>query len=367
MANPIPKYSLPTGAELMSTPIIEQSSPSGKKDKVLTRFEKEKAFIFHNVEKRLGMLVSDRSFQLSKSLWFWFGLLSAVVGIVLILKGFQATPLFQAYNFEIIEIAIGGVFCLPFIGWFLYIYALPIVPSVRRRRAELHLQRKERKNPGLFNDMVRKAEEDSRPPVKKIRIYLLFRKKEFNVVAHTVQEMCEQIEYRTNLRPSQQLFKFKGEELFLPLDKILEDDLHIREGTRFDLYNRGGYVVDVKTSPEHRLQLPHEGDEDDGESVLEKSLVHFRRDPKAYHKMLEIDEGGSQVSSLGKDNSTMVSHKGPDTKGKSPHSLNGGVRKFNQPEETKQSGFTDFLLNSSKKVVPAGNTDDDISEITMHA
>lgn len=366
---PAPKYNLPTGAELMSTPIVELAAP-GKKDKVLTRFEKEKAFIMHNVARRLDLLVPERAFQLRKSVCFWVGILFAVIGTVLVLKGFQATPLFQAYNFNIIEISIGGVLCLPLCGWFLYVYALPIVPSVRRRRAELHMQRKERKNPGLFNDMVRQAEENSQPPVKKIRIYLNFRKHEFNVTAHTVQEMCEQIEYRTNLRPSQQLFKYKGEELHLPLDKVLED-LQIREGTKFDLYNRGGYVVDVKTSPEHRLQLPHEGDDpDDTESIMEKSLVHFRRDPMAYHKMLEIDDSDSQMSSLGKDNSTVMSlHKGPPSMQPQEYRKpsQGGVRKYNEPEEAKQSGFADFLVKSSKKIVPVDNADDDVSEITMHA
>jgi len=367
----------------MSTPIRVPALP-GQKEKGMTRFEKEKLFIMHNVNKRLEELNFENYFYLAKSVCFWFGFVFAILGVVLIVKGNSLTPLFAADPFDMTMIITGGCFCLPLIAWFGYVFLLPVIPSVGRKRKLMRDMRKERKNPSLFNQMVSAAEEDSKPPVKKIRIYLMFRKHEFSVSCHTVKEMCDQIEYRTGLRPGQQLFKLKNEEVDLPLECILEDDLGIRDGTKFDLYNRGGFVYDVKVSPEHRLTLPRTGNTDDEtSSVMDRSISKFKRDPHAYMRELSIEEGSTNdVSTLGKDQSTIAGPIRPSkpyasgaaslgTGNSSPDASVTEPNKtaWNSPEPKKKSGFVNFLSNSTKapgrsSKVAVDDVPDDVSALT---
>ena len=384
---------LPTGAELMTSPIREPAK-DGQKEKGLTRFEKEKLFILHNVSVRLQQLNFENYFYLAKSVSFWFGFLFAVAGAVLIIKGLQLTPIFAAQPFSMTLIFVGGGLCVPLLIWFWYVFMLPCcLNSVWNKRKMMREQRRERKKPGLFNDMVRQAEENSRPPVKKIRMIIMYRKHDFTISAHTVQEMCDQIEYRTGLRPGQQLFKYKNEEVTLPYESILEDDIGFKDNTKLDLYNRGGFVHDVRTSPEHRLALPHSGhSEDDAASLMTSSIGRFKRDPHSYMRELSIEEGSmGDVSSLGKDQSTIgggapgpVAGAGgsPSRKMGAPSSSSSslassdadpppgprGATSSRKPafdpldKGKKKSGFTSFL-GSSKKVA-ANDVPDDVSALT---
>jgi len=309
-ASPSRKQLLPNASEAMSLPLqVQPEAKPGKKDTGgMTRFEKEKQFIIHHVNKRMGELNFENYFYLAKSVCFWVGFLFMLLGVVLIMKGNSLTPIFAADPFDLATIITGGCFCLPMLVWFMYVFCLPIIPSVGRKRKLMREMRKERKNPSLFNQMVESAQEDSKPPVKMIRISLLFRKHVFSVSCHTVQEMCDAIEYRTGLRPGQQLFKYKNEEVTLPYEMILEDDLGIRDGTMFDLYNRGGFVHDIRSSPENRLTLPHEGhSEDDASTFMTRSISRFKRDPHSYMRELHVEDGSTgDVSSLGRDQSTIA-------------------------------------------------------------
>jgi hypothetical protein len=355
---------LPSGKELMSSPVRQPGQP------IMSRAEKERAFIMSNVSRRLEQLNFENYFYLAKSVTFTIGLLFAVGGIILIMRGLQLTPIFAAYPFSAELIIIGGAFMIPMLCWFGYVFLLPFCSrTVGDKRKKMREQRAERKNPSLFNDMVKRAEEDSKPKPKKIRIILGWRKHEFVVDAHTVQEMCDQIEYKIGLRPGQQLFKYKNDEVNLPLDKILEDDLGYKTNTKFDLYNRGGFVWDVKSSPEHRLAQVRQGNTDeDNESVLTRSIAKFRRDPYAALRQFEIADGANSVgdiSSLGKDQSTIG-----DGGGGGKRSLNsvaegktgGGRKPWDHVEETKKSGFVSFIESNSRKVAAVDS--DDVSQMT---
>lgn len=351
----------------MSTPIPQPVGP-GQKEVGMSRFEKEKIFIMHNVAKRLHELNFENYFYLAKSVTFWFGVMFAVVGIICIMRGLQLTPLFAADPFDMTYIITGGCFCVPMLLWFAYVFLLPVIPSIGRKRKAMRDLRRERKNPSLFNDMVRKAEENSRPPVKKIRIYLMFRKAEFSVVAHTVEEMCEQIEYRTGLRPGQQLFKLSNEEVDLPLESILEDDLGISDCTRFDLYNRGGYVHDIKVSPECRMKTTrdHPDHHNDEQSIMSHTISKFKRDPYAYHKQLSVgpDEGSfAESSSPGQDLSTLSPSRGAEIGSVAPSETH---TRRSMVEEKKKSGFEKFMQKSSKVSASYKPDHDEMSALTMN-
>jgi len=336
----------------------------------MSRAEKERQFIMSNVSRRLEQLNFENYFYLAKSVTFSIGLLFAVAGIILIMRGLQLTPLFAAYPFNMELIIVGGAFMIPMLGWFGYVFLLPYCSrTVGEKRKKMREQRAERKNPSLFNDMVKRAEEDSKPKPKKIRIILGWRKHEFVVDAHTVQEMCDQIEYKIGLRPGQQLFKYKNEEVNLPMDKVLEDDLGYKTNTKFDLYNRGGFVWDVKSSPEHRLAQVREGNTDeDNESVLTRSIAKFRRDPYAALRQFEISDGANSVgdiSSLGMDQSTIPGGGGGGGKKSVSSAAEGkasGRKTWDHVEETKKSGFAAYIESNSRKV--AAIDSDEVSQMT---
>jgi len=375
-AAPILPYSLPTGAELMSTPI------GGKPD--MTRAEKEKIFVIEKVAERLSKMTMEESYETTKWCCFCWGVLIAIIGVLLILMGFQMTVLFQAYSFDSTKIIAGGCLCLPIIIWFLYIVC-PL-KWMRRNRAFIAEQRRERKRPGLFNDMVAKAQKSSEPPIIRTRIVIMLRKKEIPIMCHTMEELQGELEMKTGLPPERQILRVRhpsgefDDVKFKPSDKILED-MNYQNGMVLWAWNTGGYEIDVNSDPRYRMpsinsglvsEFPDDDMSEVTEMVMRKNTKNFIR-PKSDASLF----GDEVLSSLGNDQTTI----GPNSLagGRDDQGQTGGANRkissrmstrssndefgegIDDMDKKKKSSFSTFL-QMNKEV----NDDDELSDVTMN-
>ena len=125
---PAPTGRLPTGNELMSTPIVEGGVP---------RQQKEIEFVMNNIETRLSSLKNDEGFQTRK--WYLFSVcvIFAMGGVTLVLFGLHKTFFFEKYKNKPINIpalVFGGLFMCPTFYWFYYVFIPTKVEKMRRKK-----------------------------------------------------------------------------------------------------------------------------------------------------------------------------------------------------------------------------------------
>lgn len=224
--------SQPTGEELMSGPIT-----SG----VVTRKEKEVQYVVRDIEKRLGTLKADETFQTYKVQMFTFALLFLLAGVILFLFGTSTTVLFEEQKFNPTAIAFGGLFCLPMIVWMKYM-TCPPKPEHQRRKS-LKQERRASKGPKVFEKLVKAAQKFAEPPPRRIKVSAIVRKVEYKISASTWKSFCEEIEHQTGLPIERQIVKFRDEELKIDLKLKLDEHFGLDTGDRLYVYNRGGFTT----------------------------------------------------------------------------------------------------------------------------
>lgn len=238
------KFELPTGDQLMSAPMFDAS---------LSRKEKEKRFVIANVEKNLADLVFYTNYQAYKAYLFMVALLCGIIGSVLIMMGISYSVFFMEMPFDPVKIGIGSLLCVPFLCWFVWLF-IP-TKNMHNEREKMHELKAERVRPTLFNEMVEKASNMSKPPVKKIRVFASFRQPvtsagrrvDFSIVCATLEEFQEEVYKETGLAPFRQLIKYKGNEIYIP-ELRLDDGYNIRPDDTLYIWNKGGYLTPYKTA-----------------------------------------------------------------------------------------------------------------------
>jgi hypothetical protein len=236
-------FELPTGNQLMSAPMFDAS---------LSRKEKEKRFVISNVEKNLADLVFFTNYEAYKAYLFMVALLCGIIGSVLIMMGISYSVFFMEYPFDPIKIGVGAALCCPFFYWFCWLF-IP-TKTMHAEREIMHELKAERVRPTLFNEMVAKAQDMSKPPVKKIRVFASFRQAansagkrvDFSIVCATLEEFQEEVYKETGLHPHRQLVKYKGNEIYIP-ELRLDDGYNIRPDDTLYIWNKGGYLTPFKT------------------------------------------------------------------------------------------------------------------------
>ena len=149
----------------------------------------------------------------------------------------------------------GAAFAAPCVLWFLYIYVAPCLPCgpcarMHQTRATIHVQRAERKKPSMFNDMIGAANEDSKPPIIRTPLFCTFRKKEYKIVCHTMEEFQEMFMFKTGVPPSRQLIKLREPDGssyvfdFKPEEFILDLLIHLYIFLNFTFHTQvsSGYI-----------------------------------------------------------------------------------------------------------------------------
>ena len=157
------------------------------KKKEMSRAEKEKLFIVENIKRRLVDLVPESAYDVKKGVCGVVAFLFLIAGGVLVLKSLGLTVIFASDPFNFTLLVVGCSFALPCFVWFVYIFILPNLCcgpclDLREHRTFIHGKRKERKNPGLFNQMVGKANQHSEPPIIRTRLFAMYRKKEYVLI-----------------------------------------------------------------------------------------------------------------------------------------------------------------------------------------
>ena len=250
------------------------------KKEEMSRAQKEWLFIVKKIEGRLVHLLPEASYDQTKGICGIVGFLFLVAGGVMCLKALSMTVLFASDPFDFTLLVVGGSFGLPCVGWFVYIFIWPHLPcshcrNIKANRNFIHKQRSERKDPGLFNEMVAAANKDSEPPIIRTRLFAMWRKHEITIVCHTMQEFQEIVHFKTGVKPDRQLIKlrepdgssyvfdFKPDEFILDLAPrgVVKDTL-------FWLYCKGAWEVDVESSPSRRMKIPRTKG-----SPLEKCMI----------------------------------------------------------------------------------------------
>jgi hypothetical protein len=166
--------------------------------------------------------------------------MSGAIGAVLLLYGLRITLLFASYpGYDYIAIVFGGIFSIPVLVWLRYMFLPNHADRIRRKK--ISYERKERRKPSLFNEMVDHAKKATEPPPRKIRVFAHFRKKDFPIVASTMKDFCEALEHQTALPIERQLLRFQDEDLNIDLTKKLDLHYGLDNGSRVYVYNRGGY------------------------------------------------------------------------------------------------------------------------------
>lgn len=260
-----------------------------EKKKEMSRAEKEMVFIVKNIADRLGNLAPEAKYEITKGICGIFTFLSLVLGTVLVLKGFSLTVIFASDDPDMNFVIAGAAFAAPCVVWFTYIFILPYIPCgpcrrIREKRRFILEQRGERKKPSLFNEMVADANEHSKPPIIRTPLFATFRKKEYKVVCHTMEEFQEIFYFKTGVPPDRQLiklrepdgssevFEFKPEEFILDLD-----NRGVRKNTMFWIYTKGGYENDVMSKPELRMDIARK-DGSPLSKLLEDGVDRYKRD-----------------------------------------------------------------------------------------
>jgi hypothetical protein len=233
-------YSLPTGAELMSTPIPELE-PDPPQQKKMTKMEEEIEWVMENIANRISALRIDESFELHKWLIFSFGIFSSMMGLTLLFYGLHYSIFFERYDGNIIAIVFSGFFFLPLLFWFKFIF----FPSPRqeRMRHRMRFDRRERRKKTFFNDMVEEARKANEDPPRKIRVFAHIRKHDIPIVATNWREFCELLENHAGIPVERQLIRFNDIDLSIDLRKNLFDrEYGLNDGSRLYIYNKGGIL-----------------------------------------------------------------------------------------------------------------------------
>lgn len=222
----------PTGNELMSGPIS-----SG----VVTRKQKELMYVLSNVTNRLEAISLEETLHRTRRKYFVACLIFGVGGMMLIFLGTRTTVLFNYYsgNYDPVALAFGCLFCLPMV-----IFILTIICPTREQRQKLKIikvERKERKKETLFNDLVEKAKKHAEPPPRKIKVFAVFRKKEYPIVGSTMKDFCEALEHQTGLPIERQLIRYLDQDLEIHLSHSLIENYKLDNGARLFVYNKGGF------------------------------------------------------------------------------------------------------------------------------
>lgn len=260
-----------------------------EKKKEMSRAEKEMVFIVKNIADRLGHLAPEAKYEITKGLCAIATFLSLVLGTVLVLKGFSLTVIFASDDPDINFVIAGAAFGAPCVVWFIYIFIIPYFPCgpCRRLRTQRNFileQRSERKKPSLFNEMVADANEHSKPPIIRTTLYAMFRKKEYKIVCHTMEEFQEIFYFKTGVPPDRQLLKLREPDgssevfHFKPEDFILDlDSRGVRKNTMFWIYTKGGYENDVVNNLDLRMEIARKDGEKIGK-LLHEGVERYRRD-----------------------------------------------------------------------------------------
>ena len=131
--------------------------------------------------------------------------------MIIIFAGLGYTHVFERNKFNLGVVIFGGAFGLPLFTWFIYVFISPLLcKGIANARKIIHTKRKERKKPTLFNEMVEAAQEHTKPPIKYIRIVVLFKKKEYFFNVSTLEDLQQKFYEETGLAPHRQLIKYKG-------------------------------------------------------------------------------------------------------------------------------------------------------------
>lgn len=227
-----PTRPLPTGQELMSGPITSGA---------MTRQEKEIWFVMDNIETRLKSLQNDEKFQTYK--WFLFALsvLSAMVGVTLILFGLHLTFFFERFKGNTVAIVFGAIFCSPVLYWFYYVF----IPNraERRKRRRIHIDRQDRRKPTLFNQLVEEARKFTEPPPRRIRVIAHIRKHDYPFVACTMQELMEAIANQSGIAIERQLLRYNDTDIEIHLNEKLDEFYGLDDNAKIFVYNKGGYFT----------------------------------------------------------------------------------------------------------------------------
>lgn len=249
-----PGSRLPTGNELMSGPI----SSGG-----VTRQQKEIEFVMNNIETRLESLKKDEGYQTHKALLFSICVCFAMGGVTLVLYGLHKTFFFEKYKNEptnIPALVFGGLFMCPMFYWFYYLY-LPNKDEIRRRK-RIAMDRKDRRKPTLFNQLVEEARKATEPPPRRIRILAHIRKHDYPIVASTMEELTDAIANQCGLAVERQLLRHNDVDLDIQLDKKLDVFYGLTDNDRVYVYNKGGFfTADSPLKKAKRVDIMHMNDE----------------------------------------------------------------------------------------------------------
>lgn len=194
-----------------------------------------------NIETRLKSLQNDEKFQTYK--WFLFALsvLSAMVGVTLILFGLHLTFFFERFKGNTVAIVFGAIFCSPVLYWFYYVF----IPNraERRKRKRIHIDRQDRRKPTLFNQLVEEARKFTEPPPRRIRVIAHIRKHDYPIVACTMQELMEAIANQSGIAIERQLLRYNDTDIEIHLNEKLDEFYGLDDNAKIFVYNKGGYFT----------------------------------------------------------------------------------------------------------------------------
>jgi hypothetical protein len=244
-------YFLIIGSELMSGPI---------KSGGMSRTEKEIDFVITSVRNRLDHLYRDQLFETHKLKLIMFAFTCSLIALILIFFGLRLTILFDTYKskkIDYIAVAFGGLFFFPMLYLLSYICFPNKVQYTERKK--IKKERRERKRPTFFNQLVEDAEKATEPPPRLIKVIAKFRKKDYIVIGSTWKDFCEEFERMTGLPIERQLIRYEEEDLKIDLTKKLDKDYGLENNSRVFVYNKGGlFTKDAPLKKQYEELLEHE-------------------------------------------------------------------------------------------------------------
>jgi hypothetical protein len=244
-------YQLPTGNELMSGTI---------KSGGMSRTEKEIDFVITSVRDRLDHLYRDQLFETHKLKLLMFAFTCSLIALLLIFFGLRLTILFDTYKSrkkDYIAVSFGGLFFLPMLYLLCYL-CFPNKVQYKERK-KIKKERRDRKRPTFFNQLVEDAEKATEPPPRLIKVTAKFRKKDYIVIGSTWKDFCEEFERMTGLPMERQLIRYEEEDLLIDLTKKMDKDYGLDNGSRVFVYNKGGlFTKDARIKKQYEEILEHE-------------------------------------------------------------------------------------------------------------
>lgn len=237
---------LPTGNELMSGPIVDGG---------LTRQEKEIMFVMDNIDKRIKSLKNDEQFQTYKWTIFSIAVFLAMGGVTLILFGLHLTFFFEKYDDNMVAVVFGAIMCCPVFYWFYYVF-LPSKEEKRRRR-RIYIDRKDRRKPTLFNQLVEEAKAHTEPPPRRIRLIAHIRKHDYPIVGTTMGDFADAVANQSGIAIERQLLRFNDTDLEIHVDEKLDEFYGLDDNDRIYVYNKGGYFTNNSPLKKARVDIMH--------------------------------------------------------------------------------------------------------------